>query len=232
MQAIAGLGMVVILAWPQAQEAGETARSVLRDDAYQRTLPVGEAPKAPKAPESSESSSPRDWRGGASASGQSSGDSIGTASGLVTTLAWIVGGVVLAAGLFVSFREWPAGRGSDGREGVAESAAQAPRIRLDAGALGDAEALARAGRFVDAIHVLLLRTFEAIGRRARLPTSLTSREILAQVPMSDAARGALGELVTAVEISHFGGQGAVEADFELCLERYRAVLEAEGVSAA
>jgi len=89
--------------------------------------------------------------------------------------------------------------------------------------LGDAEALAAAGRYGEAIHILLLRTLEALVRRAgaALPASLTSREILARVALADEARAALGHLVQAVEISHFGDTVPAAADYATCVARFQ-----------
>jgi hypothetical protein len=92
--------------------------------------------------------------------------------------------------------------------------------------LGAAEALAARGRFGEAIHVLLLDTLEALSRAARLAPSLTSREIVARVSLPDRARDALSGLVSAVEVSWFGGEKPGEAEYRLCLERFHAFLDA------
>jgi hypothetical protein len=89
-----------------------------------------------------------------------------------------------------------------------------------------AEALAREGRFADAIHALLLDTLAALAGAARLAPSLTSREIAARVPLPDRAREALSDLVLAVELSRFGGAAAGEDDYRSCLGRFHAFLEA------
>ena len=57
----------------------------------------------------------------------------------------------------------------------------------------------REGRFAEAIHALLLETLAALSRAARLAPSLTSREIVARVPLPARAREALAGLVAAVE---------------------------------
>lgn len=88
-----------------------------------------------------------------------------------------------------------------------------------------AEALAREGRWSEAIHALLLDTLEALSRAARLAPSLTSREIVARVPLAARAREALAGLVTAVEISRFGGAPAGEGDYLACLDRFHAFLD-------
>jgi hypothetical protein len=89
---------------------------------------------------------------------------------------------------------------------------------------GGARAMAAAGRFGEAIHLLLLETLEALSRAARLSPALTSREIVARVTLPSRAREALAGLVTAVEVSRFGGTEPGEADYRACLERFDAFL--------
>ncbi len=115
-----------------------------------------------------------------------------------------------------------AGAGAAGTESDAETAAVAERP------LDDAEALARAGRFGAAIHVLLLRTLEELMRKLDrpLPRSKTSREILHEVRLPDEARGALSHLVSAVEVSFFGGAEPGAEDYQVCVERFRRFADA------
>ncbi len=91
--------------------------------------------------------------------------------------------------------------------------------------IASAEALAAEGRWAEAIHALLLDTLTALSRAARLAPSLTSREIVARVPLPAPAREALSGLVVAVEVSRFGGAAAVEEDYRACLGRFRAFLD-------
>jgi hypothetical protein len=91
--------------------------------------------------------------------------------------------------------------------------------------IASAEALAAEGRWAEAIHALLLETLAALSRAARLAPSLTSREIVARVPLPDPARDALSGLVLAVEVSRFGGAAAAEDDYRTCLGRFHAFLE-------
>ncbi len=82
----------------------------------------------------------------------------------------------------------------------------------------DPEALAAQERFAEAIHIYLLCALVELGRRGKglVPDSLTSREILRRVHLPPGAGEALGELVRAVEISHFGGADAGRYDYERC----------------
>lgn len=94
--------------------------------------------------------------------------------------------------------------------------------------LGDADELARQGRYGEAIHVLLLRTLQELARRLpeRLPSSLTSREIVERVRMPDDARRALSVLVGAVEVSHFGAATPGAGDFQQCRHHFQTFAEA------
>lgn len=88
--------------------------------------------------------------------------------------------------------------------------------------LGDADELARRGDFAEAIHTLLLRTLQELARGAavRIVPAMTSREVLARVPLLADARTALAGLITAVEITHFGDEPANAADYERCRQQF------------
>jgi hypothetical protein len=89
--------------------------------------------------------------------------------------------------------------------------------------LGDAEELAARGEYTEAIHTLLLRTLQELVRSAavRVSPAMTSREILARVPLLADAREALAGLITAVEITHFGGDQATRDDYLRCLAQFQ-----------
>ena len=89
--------------------------------------------------------------------------------------------------------------------------------------LGDAEELAARGEYTEAIHTLLLRTLQELVRSAavRVSPAMTSREILARVPLLADAREALAGLITAVEITHFGGDRATLDDYLRCLAQFQ-----------
>ncbi len=91
--------------------------------------------------------------------------------------------------------------------------------------LQDAAQAAAEGRYEEAIHLLLLRTFEELLTRsgARLWPGLTSRELVHLAPCPEAARPALAELVGAVETCSFAGMPASEADYLRCEGRFRAL---------
>lgn len=88
--------------------------------------------------------------------------------------------------------------------------------------LGDADEIAKQGNFAEAIHTLLLRTLQELVRSAavRVEPAMTSREILARVPLLADARDALAGLITAVEITHFGDEPANADDYARCRQQF------------
>jgi hypothetical protein len=103
---------------------------------------------------------------------------------------------------------------------VGPIATDADRERLDL-ALGEADRLARQGAFGEALHLLLLYCLNEMRRRfgLRLPHSLTSREILGLSVLPEIRRTGLSVIVSAVEVSHFGGRPVDEATYLSCRER-------------
>jgi hypothetical protein len=86
-------------------------------------------------------------------------------------------------------------------------------------AAGEPEQLARAGRFAEAIHALLLRALAGVEVGER--PALTSREVLRAAKLDPDSRAALGELVRAVERTLFASRRAAAADYEASLAAYR-----------
>jgi len=99
--------------------------------------------------------------------------------------------------------------------------AEAPRAALDR-PLDDAERLAREGRFAEAIHILLLRTFQDLTRAAgvTIAPSWTSREVLGRIWLAPDAREALVDLVRMVELTWFGDDVPGEADWHRCRAQF------------
>ena len=122
--------------------------------------------------------------------------------------------------LFSIIRNWSS-REATVTPKVTDGAAVA-RAKLDA-PRSEAEALADAGRFDEAVHVLLLKTIEALVRTqpGGVPEAWTSREIQREAPMPGAAREPFGSLVDTVESSLFGGVQVNQAAWEACLARFR-----------
>jgi hypothetical protein len=137
-------------------------------------------------------------------------------------LFWIVVGLAAAGLLYLIVRrlaEWR--RPTHARSAEAEAdwrLEEAPARQL----LGDADALAAAGRYSEAAHLLLHRSIEEIDRRrpATVRKALTSRDIagLPSIPPSPAA--AFGAIVRAVERSLFGGRPLGADDWQICRSAY------------
>jgi hypothetical protein len=114
-------------------------------------------------------------------------------------------------------------------EPVEGEAATAPAAPERAALVEDAEALARAGRFAEAIHALLLAALRELGRRSGSPAAspaATSREVLRSGSLPTEARAALSPLVSAVESIHFGGLAAGLDEYAGCATAYRQFLRA------
>jgi hypothetical protein len=84
--------------------------------------------------------------------------------------------------------------------------------------LATADQLSRDGRFVEAMHMLLLQSLAEIRQRLgiQFADSLTSREILRGTRLSPQSRASLREIVGAVEWTYFGGYPAAFADYAAC----------------
>ena len=81
--------------------------------------------------------------------------------------------------------------------------------------LREADALAAEGRFAEAIHHLLFRSVEDIGRRRPrlVRPALTSRELAAAEAVPPAARDLFARIARLVEHSLFGGRPVGEPDW-------------------
>ena len=118
-----------------------------------------------------------------------------------------------------------------GREGAwsaDEAVTGEVEARAPAAVLGAADELAAEGRFVEAMHVLLLQGLADI--RARLDEqfadSLTSREILRSTKLSEAGRSSLRDIVNRVEWTYFGEHPAALADYVACRTSFNALAQA------
>lgn len=146
---------------------------------------------------------------------------------LITLL--VVGGLLL---LFFLLNALPAlrdrfHRRGGGRDeiGAAAIVSDVDRERLEL-ALGEADRLARQGAYGEALHLLLLYCLNEMRRRFGfgLPPSLTSREILGLSTLPEIRRSGLSIIVSAVEVSHFGGRAADEEIYQLCRQRCEEVV--------
>jgi hypothetical protein len=98
--------------------------------------------------------------------------------------------------------------------------------------LEEADRLAAAGRFGEAIHLLLFRSIDDIaGRRPGLVRpALTSRDIARLEQMPPPARGAFARIAERVEHSVFGGRAMGSEDFARARGDYEAFAFSEGWS--
>jgi hypothetical protein len=89
----------------------------------------------------------------------------------------------------------------------------------------EADDLARAGCYAEAMHVLLLRSLAELRDKLKVTfaDSLTSREILGRAPLGELGRAAFAEIVRAVERVVFGEAPANEAAYQACRENYEAL---------
>ena len=144
-------------------------------------------------------------------------------------LLWIVIGVALAIMLY-SFRDLiPILRSSRGDNWIPEDTiGGSGKAGSPAAALGAADELAAQGRFVEAMHVLLLQGLAAIraGLDEEFADSLTSREILRRARLSDPGRASLRDIVNRVEWTYFGQYPAALADYEACRASFNTLTQA------
>ncbi len=88
--------------------------------------------------------------------------------------------------------------------------------------LEEADALAKAGRFSEAVHLLLFRSIQDIQlkRGDGVPPSLTAREIGGLSSLPERARGALSPIIAIVERSFFGGRDVDEENWKSARSSY------------
>jgi len=109
-----------------------------------------------------------------------------------------------------------------------EDALADERPRTPAAVLGAADELAAQGRFVEAMHVLLLQGLADIRQRLdeQFADSLTSREILGSTKLSEAGRAPLRDIIDRVELTYFGQRPAALPDYQACRASFNALAQA------
>lgn len=108
------------------------------------------------------------------------------------------------------------GQDEDWDEGAAK---KPPGPRQNFASISEsADDLARQGRFMEAIHFLLLHALMEMRQRlkAQFADSLTSREILRGANLSSEASAALQDMITRVETTYFGDHPAAAGDYAAC----------------
>ena len=135
---------------------------------------------------------------------------IGPLLGYLAIAALVAAGL---AGLYFILRETidlrlPGRRKNKAEADISEIDDQRPDEETAKALLEEADALAAAGRFAEAVHLLLFRSIQDIQERrgGSLSRSLTAREIggLSSIPAR--VRSALSPIISQVEASFFGGR--------------------------
>ena len=225
---------------PDRETPVESARAVLSDRSYQSDLPLPPEPREP----SSASEPPRDASAPSSdpapaaktrrrAEPDSETSDARASDG---TWLWVAAGVVgvpLIAYIFLTLyrarQTANAAKSSGGRKPKPHRPAptrpppRAPTPINEPTILDAADRLAGAGRYGEAIHILLLNGLEHAGRRARqrIPPALTNRELLRALPLAENMARALSVLVRISERSHFGDAAPSAADYQLSRENFQ-----------
>ncbi|HAY06980.1 MAG TPA: hypothetical protein PKV67_17185 [Hyphomonas sp.] len=163
------------------------------------------------------------------------GDFLNALGPVFRIIFWLAVAAVIAGLIYFLFGE--AIRIRFGGRKAAKSKAeddQLTDIRPDATAarslLDDADALAREGKFAEAVHLLLYRSIEDIQTRLEggVPTSLTSREIAGLGRLPERARRALAPIIQVVENSHFGGRAVDSGGWQHARRSYEEFAFGEG----
>ena len=96
--------------------------------------------------------------------------------------------------------------------------------------LEEADALARAGKFAEAVHLLLFRSIEDIQTRLEggVPKSLTAREIGGLSHLPERVRKGLSPIIGIVERSFFGGRDVDSAGWQEARASYEDFAFGEG----
>ncbi|MBS0360092.1 MAG: hypothetical protein JSR98_01825 [Proteobacteria bacterium] len=138
-----------------------------------------------------------------------------------------VGVLLIAWFIYREVRAMGARRRPAGAAPVAPWRPEAEKARA---LLEEADGLAGAGRFAEAVHLLLFRSIDDIAgyRPGAVRPALTSRDIARLEGMPGAARDAFGRIAERVETSFFGGRAVSREDFAAARGDYEAFAFAEG----
>lgn len=168
---------------------------------------------------------------------QAIGDFLEALGPVFRVIFWIAAAAVILGILYFLFGETIRMRlGFTRKEKQKEKAADdvLTDIRPDAARarslLEEADALAREGRFAEAVHLLLFRSIEDVQERLEggVPTSLTAREIAGLGSLPDRARRALKPIIQIVENSFFGGREVDAAGWQSARRSYEEFAFGEG----
>ncbi|EJL23002.1 hypothetical protein PMI01_04905 [Caulobacter sp. AP07] len=160
------------------------------------------------------------------------GKALGAAAPYLVYVFW--GLLILGAAVILYFlaREliatrWPSMRPGKGPALGAED--WRPSVAKARTLLEDADRLAAAGRFAEAVHLILFRSIEDIeGKRPDLiRPALTSRDIAALEGVPQTVRRTFSEIARVVERSFFGGRAVGAEEFAACRQAYEGFAFAE-----
>jgi hypothetical protein len=207
---------------PTTPEAGSAGSAGGGSAAYNPDDHDGSARRPNGTPSDPRRRTARSSRGGGGGGGGASDDGgLGSFGGIAKIMLWGLIAVIVVMIVVFVIRQASGMTGED--EPIAtggDDAADDPnKIRaVVERPRDDADQLAFEGRYAEAIHTLLLRTVHELASQnlVRVTPSMTSREVLAKVPMLGDARAALADLVTAVEVTWFGDDVPGEADYARC----------------
>jgi len=162
--------------------------------------------------------------------------SLGGIGGLGQILSWgllIIGGVILLGLLgFLIYTVWPRGaKGAPDDEGVPVDGVLVTEEGLPF-EVGDPDALAREGKYEEAILALLVQSLRAVGWRPSIEGSLTAREVLWSIAHGDGRREPLRAIVEGAERVRFAGEPASREIFEALRPHRDAILAAHQREAA
>lgn len=142
------------------------------------------------------------------------------------------GGLIIGAALVLFFiiREFAPQSWFRGKKTVVPVTDWRPEPGKARALLEDADTLAAAGRFDEAIHLLLFRSIDdLVARRpGAVSPALTSRDITTLRVLPDDARTAFARLAQSVERTFFGGRPADADAFGQARADYQAFAFAEG----
>lgn len=219
--------IISVVAASPAEEIRKAAKSELSGSGYQKEMPHGLKLRGSENPNMAEMPAHHEGRRG---DDEERGGRTLSVPNIPIINALMYMGAIISVVLVVFFfaREF-FGYSPDAEADEVDAPGEPePDAEVVTAPLGDAELLAKQGRYGEAIHTLLLRTLEELKRRHHepVPSSFTSREILARIALAEQARSALAGLITAVEVSHFGGQEPSSTDYQHCLGSFRTFAQA------
>jgi hypothetical protein len=162
-------------------------------------------------------------------------DFIGNLGPLFKFIFWVAVAVAAAGILYFLFGEAIRVRFSRNGKGKVDNADDVlvdlrPDATVARSLLDQADALARAGKFAEAVHLLLFRSIDDIQQRLEggVPRSLTAREIGGLRHLPERAKRGLGPIIQIVEHSFFGSREVDETGWKTARDSYEHFAFGEG----